>query len=173
MDADESALYDRQIRLYGLSGQQKYPCICGIPLNFRIRRGKIAILGDWEGTLQEILKNLVLNGVGMITLYIRSFDDSTLGIFGKFSEAQANAHDMNPGVVVSVVKVADFSTIPIASSASSHVIYVGNSLDITQWLDNEPEIEHASWTFGNERCLHLINDFGDYSYHQSTRFILP
>lgn len=172
MDDDESALYDRQIRLYGPSGQQKYPCIHSIQLKFRIRRGKIVILGDWESTLQEVLKNLVLNGVGMITLYVKSFDDSTLGIFGKFSEAQANAHDMNPGVVLSVVKVADFSMTPVFPSTSSHVIYVGNSLEVAQRLDNEPEIEHISWAFGNERCLHLINDFGDYSYYQSTRFIL-
>ncbi|PWZ03076.1 hypothetical protein BCV70DRAFT_11405 [Testicularia cyperi] len=52
---DEAALYDRQIRLWGLEAQT------------RLRRSHILVLG-WDGLATEILKNVVLSGVGRVTI---------------------------------------------------------------------------------------------------------
>ncbi|GAK62978.1 sumo-activating enzyme subunit 1 [Moesziomyces antarcticus] len=52
---DEAALYDRQIRLWGLEAQN------------RLRTAHVLILG-WNGIATEIIKNTVLSGIGSITL---------------------------------------------------------------------------------------------------------
>ncbi|KAG2186389.1 hypothetical protein INT43_002827 [Umbelopsis isabellina] len=52
---DEAALYDRQIRLWGLESQQ------------RIRNANILIVGV-KGLGNEICKNLVLTGIGSLTV---------------------------------------------------------------------------------------------------------
>ncbi|KAI3643258.1 hypothetical protein MP228_012813 [Amoeboaphelidium protococcarum] len=57
ISADEAALYDRQIRLWGLGGQQK------------LRSSSTLLCGDLKSNLAiETLKNLALAGVGSITL---------------------------------------------------------------------------------------------------------
>lgn len=55
MDADEIALYDRQIRLWGIHAQQK------------IRNANVLLI-TMKGLGNEIAKNLVLAGIGSLTI---------------------------------------------------------------------------------------------------------
>lgn len=52
---EETELYDRQLRLWGLKSQQ------------RLIKSKVIILG-LNGTLSEVCKNIVLAGINEITL---------------------------------------------------------------------------------------------------------
>ncbi|KAI8824825.1 uncharacterized protein EV422DRAFT_516326 [Fimicolochytrium jonesii] len=64
---DEADLYDRQIRLWGLEAQQ------------RMRQSRILVAGV-TGTSNEILKNLVLSGVGALTIQeSESVEEEDLG----------------------------------------------------------------------------------------------
>ncbi|KAJ3308355.1 hypothetical protein HDV04_003915 [Boothiomyces sp. JEL0838] len=66
--ADEVKLYDRQIRLWGMEAQQ------------RMRNSKILVIGI-TGLSNEILKNIVLAGVGQVTLLDHSVvKDVDLGV---------------------------------------------------------------------------------------------
>src|SRR4051812_7224863 len=53
---EEAAIYDRQIRLWGLDAQK------------RMRNARV-LLSSLGGILTEVCKNLVLAGVGSITIY--------------------------------------------------------------------------------------------------------
>jgi ubiquitin-like 1-activating enzyme E1 A len=54
---DESALYDRQIRLWGLEAQK------------RIKNSHLCVLAkNVNGLVNEILKNIILAGIGHVTL---------------------------------------------------------------------------------------------------------
>ena len=55
ISADEIALYDRQIRLWGVKAQE------------RLRSAKILLIG-MKALANEIAKNLVLAGVGSLTI---------------------------------------------------------------------------------------------------------
>jgi ubiquitin-like 1-activating enzyme E1 A len=52
---EEAVLYDRQIRVWGLDGQN------------RLRETKVLLIG-FSGTLNEVCKNLVLGGIGKLTI---------------------------------------------------------------------------------------------------------
>ena len=53
---EDEALYDRQIRLWGVAAQQ------------RIRQSTVVVAGHFTGVAQELVKNLVLKGVGRVLL---------------------------------------------------------------------------------------------------------
>eukprot|EP00478_Filoreta_tenera_P005887 GABV01007312.1.p1 GENE.GABV01007312.1~~GABV01007312.1.p1 ORF type:complete len:123 (-),score=40.77 GABV01007312.1:11-379(-) len=55
MTAEEAKLYDRQLRIFGMAAQQ------------RLKQGKVLITGA-RGMAGEICKNLVLAGVGHVTI---------------------------------------------------------------------------------------------------------
>ncbi|KAJ1973275.1 E1 ubiquitin-activating protein aos1, partial [Dimargaris verticillata] len=54
---DEVALYDRQIRLWGLDSQQ------------RLRNAHVCVVGLKTCVALELCKNLVLAGIGQLSLY--------------------------------------------------------------------------------------------------------
>jgi ubiquitin-like 1-activating enzyme E1 A len=56
LSKEDEALYDRQIRLWGREAQQK------------IKKGTVLIGGLFTGVTHEIIKNLVLKGIGEISL---------------------------------------------------------------------------------------------------------
>lgn len=109
MDSQEIALYDRQIRLYGLSAQTKYTLINLSDMwnIFRIRSSRVGIIGCWTNCLQEILKNLALNGIGSIDLFLEDHSSSTHSIFGSPDSLSASLKDMNPGVHLNLASSAD------------------------------------------------------------------
>jgi ubiquitin-like 1-activating enzyme E1 A len=99
---DEAALYDRQIRLWGVDAQQ------------RMRNASILVLG-LRGIATETIKNIVLAGVGKITLIdgeLVSEEDLGCGFFftandvGKprVDAAEERIQDLNPRVTIETVK---------------------------------------------------------------------
>lgn len=60
MNLDDVQRYDRQIRIWGLEAQEK------------IQSGAIGLVGMWEPVAQEIMKNLVLAGIGALFLLDQS-----------------------------------------------------------------------------------------------------
>ena len=52
---DEAALYDRQIRLWGLEAQN------------HMRQAHVAVV-SFTGVAEEIVKNIVLAGIGALTI---------------------------------------------------------------------------------------------------------
>ncbi|MDP2436191.1 MAG: ThiF family adenylyltransferase [archaeon] len=102
---DDAALYDRQIRLWGFDAQS------------RLQQAQVLLIG-LTGTMTEIAKNLVLAGVGGVSLLSASSDSSLLqprhlaaqflvsqDYVGKPREvaALARLHDLNPRVKISVL----------------------------------------------------------------------
>jgi ubiquitin-like 1-activating enzyme E1 A len=73
-DTDEIALYDRQIRLWGVQAQEKCvlpDCEIGLKANVCIRRRLRTaniLLVSIRALANEIAKNLVLAGIGQITI---------------------------------------------------------------------------------------------------------
>jgi ubiquitin-like 1-activating enzyme E1 A len=53
---DEAALYDRQLRLWGVEAQN------------RIKNSNVLLCGEFRGISTEVAKNVVLAGVGKIAL---------------------------------------------------------------------------------------------------------
>lgn len=102
LSKDEIELYDRQIRLWGISAQQ------------RIRASKV-LLYNLGGCGTEITKNLVLSGVGSLTIYdshLLSEDDLFNQFFiskddeldvPRLQHAKPRIQDMNPRVEVNCV----------------------------------------------------------------------
>ncbi|TKY85049.1 hypothetical protein EX895_006129 [Sporisorium graminicola] len=68
---DEAALYDRQIRLWGLAAQN------------RLRSAHILIVG-WNGIATEIIKNTVLSGIGSITVLDPTVIDGSVDLLSGF-----------------------------------------------------------------------------------------
>ena len=74
--ADEIALYDRQIRLWGMAVQEK------------LRRANVLLIG-MKGLGSEVAKNLVLAGIGVLTILDHeSVTDDDLGTQFFINEAQ-------------------------------------------------------------------------------------
>ncbi|KAL6947443.1 hypothetical protein ACO0RG_000017 [Hanseniaspora osmophila] len=102
LSKEEIELYDRQIRLWGISAQQ------------RIRASKV-LLYNLGGCGTEITKNLVLSGVGSLTIYdshLLSEDDLFNQFFiskddeldvPRLQHAKPRIQDMNPRVEVNCV----------------------------------------------------------------------
>ncbi|KAF4551017.1 ThiF-like protein 2 [Elsinoe fawcettii] len=100
ISADEIALYDRQIRLWGVQAQEK------------IRSAKV-LLVNVKGTGTEIAKNLILNGIQSLTISdVGLVQESDLGAqyflrpedVGQFRAVAASARlqELNPRVSVIV-----------------------------------------------------------------------
>ncbi|CBQ70483.1 related to AOS1-Smt3p activating protein [Sporisorium reilianum SRZ2] len=68
---DEAALYDRQIRLWGLAAQN------------RLRSAHILIV-SWNGIATEVIKNTVLSGIGSITVLDPTVIDGSVDLLSGF-----------------------------------------------------------------------------------------
>ncbi|KAJ3053764.1 hypothetical protein HK097_003449 [Rhizophlyctis rosea] len=104
---EEVALYDRQIRLWGLDAQQ------------RMRNAKVLIAGV-NGLTNEICKNIVLAGVGMVTVIdpgMAKAEDLGAQFFlreddiakSKAEAARRQMHELNPRVNLKSI-VADITS---------------------------------------------------------------
>jgi ubiquitin-like 1-activating enzyme E1 A len=114
LTGEEAALYDRQIRLWGLDAQR------------RLAGANVLITGSTTSLLaQELAKNLVLAGIAALTL--TAAEDSiyvTGGFLGKDSNACATSlADINPLVKVSVRDSSSASK-PVIDPACSLVCAV-------------------------------------------------
>jgi len=76
MTAEELKVYDRQIRLWGLAGQNKYVFIMShfnfvmcvmVCFKIRLRSLKVLLVG-MQGLGAEVAKNLILSGIHSIVL---------------------------------------------------------------------------------------------------------
>ncbi|KAJ3023581.1 SUMO-activating enzyme subunit 1 [Thoreauomyces humboldtii] len=127
---DEADLYDRQIRLWGMEAQQ------------RMRQAKILVAGV-SGLSNEICKNLVLSGVGAITILDAGIvDEKDLGaqFFLRKSDVGKNRAEaicarvqaLNPRVLVKAVN-AGVQTQPDAFFGEFDVVCLCN-YDLTSQI---------------------------------------
>ena len=93
IDTNELALYDRQVRLWGLTAQQKqglviFNCCILIHSPLRIRTGSVLLLQPQAPVAHEILKNIVLTGIGNVAINPISLDNATTerSLFGNVQE---------------------------------------------------------------------------------------
>lgn len=93
LTGEEAAVYDRQIRLWGVGAQR------------RLGAAKVLITGACNSALaQEVAKNVVLAGVGGVTLHVRGDADGGGAFLGaRLGEAAAALADINPLVEVETV----------------------------------------------------------------------
>ncbi|KAL4523103.1 hypothetical protein Ndes2526A_g07814 [Nannochloris sp. 'desiccata'] len=158
LTADEAAVYDRQLRVWGLETQQK------------LRQSKVLIVGC-TGLAAEVAKNIILAGVGSVTLV----DDtpcsaSSPGNFLVPHDAKdktvaeacvATLQEMNPLVSVNAVAGTPGTFVSTATvSGYNIVILVGQSGAVVDAADvacretNVPLIAACSrglagWAFAN------------------------
>ncbi|ONH65320.1 DNA damage tolerance protein RHC31 [Cyberlindnera fabianii] len=108
LSADELALYDRQLRVWGAEGQNK------------IKNASVLLI-NFNGVGTEIVKNLTLSGIGSLELWDSSTvteDDLSAQFFlseddvgkNKLESVQPRIKDMNPRVNLTI------NTSPIAFS---------------------------------------------------------
>lgn len=96
MTADERALYDRQIRLWGAEAQGRLSC------------GRMLVVGDTEcGLAQELSKNVVLAGVSCVTFCPANKNSAQGGTMPGFlganmEEICESLRAMNPLVTIKV-----------------------------------------------------------------------
>lgn len=119
LTGDEAAVYDRQIRLWGLAAQR------------RLGTAKVLITGACNSALaQEIAKNVVLAGVGGVTLHVSG--EAGVGAFLGYSVADAAAAlaDINPLVKIETldggeVGVGGFSLVCAVGCGEGYEARVG------------------------------------------------
>ncbi|EIM19988.1 hypothetical protein WALSEDRAFT_58393 [Wallemia mellicola CBS 633.66] len=102
----EANLYDRQIRLWGLSAQNK------------IRKSHLVFLNPLSGLNSEIAKNLTLAGIGTITFVTKKNTkceaSGSTSIFlhndeQDISHFKQNVNNLNPHVNINVVQLESYS----------------------------------------------------------------
>jgi ubiquitin-like 1-activating enzyme E1 A len=115
LTGEEAAVYDRQIRLWGLDAQR------------RLAASAVLITGAANCMLaQELAKNLVLSGIASLTLAPAAADTPGAGGFlgADLPAAAAALTDINPLVAVSVanspVDVAGFSLVCAVDADEAH-----------------------------------------------------
>lgn len=121
----EASLYDRQIRLWGLSAQNK------------IRSSHVVLVNALRGCSCEVAKNLTLAGVGKLTLIVEHTDwdnvkvDGSTAIFIRGGENntqstedtfKSNINNLNPHVQVEIKSVDSYSNLVDAYKTANIVI---------------------------------------------------
>lgn len=94
LTGEEAALYDRQIRLWGVDAQR------------RLAASRVLIAGSVKSFLaQELAKNLVLSGIASLSFVLTHDDSSSLGGFlgPSVGRISASLSEINPLVQVSCV----------------------------------------------------------------------
>jgi len=124
---DEAAVYDRQIRLWGLEAQQ------------RMRNAAIMVL-RLRGTATETIKNIVLSGIGKLVIVDDdnvSEEDLGAGFFFRDEDvgkkrvdaAKVRVESLNP--LVTVETLSDFSV--LASQNLDAIIQSVDLVCVTDW----------------------------------------
>lgn len=128
------------------------------------------MVGEWNFGFQEILKNLVLNGVGTLRVSIITNDLSKSiekkGIFGSHADLGKKLIDMNPGVNSFIEFVDGFAFGDLDVSEYNHVIFVSEKFDnaITLDLNCRKQSVNLTWVFGNDLEMFFLNDFGKHAF---------
>ena len=133
MSADEIALYDRQIRLWGVQAQEK------------IRSANILLIG-LKGLGTEIAKNLVLAGIGTLTILDHELvtdDDLGTQFFvpqdqvgqNRAEAAQAELQKLNPRVNLFVDTDVVFTKFPEYFSSFDITIATGVPFEALQQIN--------------------------------------
>lgn len=134
MSANEIALYDRQIRLWGKDAQEK------------IRTASVLLIG-MKGLGNEIAKNLVLAGIGSLTIVEDQLVTEDLGAqflvrdedVGKnrAAAAQPRLQELNPRVklFVNTQSVFELAMMPPFFQAFDVVIATDLTIDVLQPLN--------------------------------------
>lgn len=154
ISADEIALYDRQIRLWGVQAQEKL-------------RTAHVLLVNLSAVANEIAKNLVLAGIGAITLLDRAaVSDQDLGAQFLIAEedvgrnraeaAAVRLQKLNPRVAVHVDTADVRSKTP--DFFSPYAVIIATCLDIETLLQIN---EHARRT---NRPFYASDSHGFYGY---------
>ncbi|KAJ1920212.1 E1 ubiquitin-activating protein aos1 [Mycoemilia scoparia] len=128
--ADEVALYDRQIRLWGLDAQQK------------IRLSNVLLIGC-KGLSLETAKNIVLSGIKQLVL----IDDKPVDIKDRSKVLTESLGILNPRVTINAVSRDTLNAELV--SESDVVISVGQTLD-DQILINKMERKEGLSTSKDE-----------------------
>lgn len=166
--ADEIALYDRQIRLWGVQAQEK------------IRSANILLIG-LKGLGTEIAKNLVLAGVGTLTILDHEVvADHDLGTQffvtqeqvgqNRAQAAQAEIQKLNPRVNLFVDPDIVFEKMPEYFASFDIIIATGlpieaiNSINTTCRMSQPPRKFYAADTQGMYGFI-----FADLGIHQFTQ----
>ena len=158
---EEAALYDRQIRLWGVEAQKKL-------------RGSNVLLIGLNGLGSEIVKNLVLAGIKSLTVFDHqqvSHGDSLNNLFSQQSIGQnravaseANIKILNPNVSV-VCQVADIREIlerkgelqTILESSDIHIVILNNA-------DKKTAIEVNRVTREAKKLFYFTGSFGMFGF---------
>ena len=133
MSADEIALYDRQIRLWGVQAQEK------------IRSANILLIG-LKGLGTEVAKNLVLAGIGTLTILDHELvTDDDLGTqffvsqeqigMNRAEAAQAELQKLNPRVNLFVDTDVIFEKFPEYFSSFDITIATGIPFEALQQIN--------------------------------------
>lgn len=153
---DEAALYDRQIRLWGLEVQN------------RLRTSHILILG-WNGIATEIIKNTVLSGIGSITILDPQPVNASIDLVSNFffrdedvgspkcSQAPLDrVRTLNP--LVNVNGLSDQATFDILMSGGNDAAAWLKSLGIDVMVVGTPLPESQVGAMGLKERLIALND---------------
>lgn len=177
LNRDELALYDRQIRLYGATAQIKYSIIFAFSIKacIRIRNSHIMLLCEWNQLAQEVCKNLILTGIGALSIVlIPSFTHSLRSekwptMFGDFEKAKCLLHDLNPRVACMFYLLDDPE---VSSMQADHYLYVTFDRNIVydHYFKSKSRGSTFSWIMQSETNFYLLNDFQKHAYKPSRYF---
>lgn len=155
---DEAALYDRQIRLWGLESQN------------RLRTSHILIVG-WNGIATEIVKNTVLSGVGSITILDPTSVDASVDLLSGFffrnddvdqpkcSQAPLDrVRVLNPLVKVQgVSEQADYETL-VAGGNGAETWLRARKVDVLVVGTPLPPAHRGAYEYGLQERLTMLSD---------------
>ncbi|KAJ3207220.1 hypothetical protein HDU67_007606 [Dinochytrium kinnereticum] len=166
LSAEEAALYDRQIRLWGLESQT------------RMRNAEILVIGI-TGLTNEVCKNLVLAGVGSIKLCdSRVATPEDLGAqfllpenlvgTNRAEAVLAGLLELNPRVKISVVQDDDVFGKDVSFFQPFHLVFVADFYTLHQLnlLNNSCRSANTQLMVGFTMGLNgfLFSDLGHYEY---------
>ncbi|VVA92564.1 unnamed protein product [Arabis nemorensis] len=169
----ETALYDRQIRVWGPNGQR------------RLTKSHIFVSGI-KGTVAEFCKNIVLAGVGSVTLmddglvnedtlnanFLIPPDDNAYMGKTVAEVCSDSLKEFNPMVLVSVAK-GDLSTLGAEFFEKFDVVVIGYSSRATKKAVNEKwrklSKQVAFYTVDcRNSCAEIFVDLQNYKYTKKT-----
>ncbi|SPO22612.1 related to AOS1 - Smt3p activating protein [Ustilago trichophora] len=123
---DEAALYDRQIRLWGLEAQN------------RLRTAHILIVG-WNGIATETIKNTVLSGIGSITILDPTLIDASTDLLSGFffRDEEVGQPKCSPGPLDRVRALNPLVKVTGIHEASSYETLLNGGEAAQTWLRDQ------------------------------------
>lgn len=175
LSKEDEALYDRQIRLWGRAAQQK------------IRDAKIAIVGPLTGAAHELIKNLVLKGIGHIELVswegMSNLPHRGESVLFKNQTADTNLTTIVIAQAREMNSLVEFSSVTLSSRDALHndwdtngitAMVVVNVVDrgLVSWLDEKMSSRKGSlfWMLTDGMRATLISSLGeDYQFEEEVK----